>query len=46
MEPVSHKSLLAGGLRCIAALAYAADWASGHTEWAGLPEVKRSTVAL
>ena len=46
MKNVFRKPLLVGGLLLAATFANAADWAPGSTDWASLPEVKRSKVAL
>ncbi len=46
MKNVFRKPLLVGGLLFAATFANAADWAPGSTDWAALPEVKRSKLAL
>lgn len=46
MKTAFRKPLLLGGLLLATTLACAADWAPGSTDWASLPEVKRSKVAL
>ena len=46
MRSAFQKPLLVGGLLFAATFANAADWAPGSTDWANLPEVKRSKVAL
>jgi rhodanese-related sulfurtransferase len=45
MQP-SFRHWLAAGLLAVSALAMAADWASGSTDWGKLPEAKRSKLAL
>jgi rhodanese-related sulfurtransferase len=45
MRP-SFRHWLAAGLLAFSALAMAADWAPGSTDWGKLPEVKRSKLAL
>lgn len=42
----SFKALLAVGLIALSTLGLAADWAPGSTDWASLPEAKRSKLAL
>ena len=50
MKPVTRKRLLAAVvLACSLSLslpAFAADWASGSTDWDKLPEIKRTRMAL
>lgn len=46
MRRPSIKVILAAGLLAAATFANAADWAPGSSDWASLPEVKRSKVAL
>ncbi|WP_153146657.1 rhodanese-like domain-containing protein [Dechloromonas sp. H13] len=46
MRRPSIKVILAAGLLAATTFANAADWAPGSTDWASLPEVKRSKVAL
>ncbi len=46
MRSAFQKPLLVGGLLFAATFANAADWAPGSTDWAALPEVKRSKLAL
>ncbi len=42
----SFRHWLAAGLLAVSALAMAADWAPGSTDWGKLPEAKRSKLAL
>lgn len=42
----SFRHCLAAGLLAVSALATAADWAPGSTDWGQLPEAKRSKLAL
>ena len=46
MRRPSIKGILAAGLLAVASLATAADWVPGSSDWANLPEVKRSKLAL
>ena len=46
MRRPSIRGILAAALLSTATLAAAADWAPGSTDWAALPEVKRSKLAL
>ena len=46
MKTALRKTLLTGGLLFAAVFAHAADWAPGSTDWASLPEVKRSKLGL
>lgn len=43
---ISLKKLLAIGLLAASPLVFAADWAPGTTDWASLPEIKRTKLAL
>jgi rhodanese-related sulfurtransferase len=45
MRP-SFRHWLAAGLLAVSALAMAADWVPGSTDWGKLPEAKRSKLAL
>jgi rhodanese-related sulfurtransferase len=45
MQP-SFRHWLAAGLLAVSALAMAADWVPGSTDWGKLPEAKRSKLAL
>lgn len=46
MKNCIRKPLLAAGLLLVTAFASAADWAPGSTDWAALPEIKRSKPGL
>ena len=46
MKNCIRKPLLAAGLLLVTAFASAADWAPGSTDWAALPEIKRSKLGL